>query len=111
MKLQLPITVLFTLTVANVVTAHMCFDNPAVWGLISQGSSLENPLNRKNGNSWLHHGAKKDTNVVLELIPGSSPKFPIVCGEAIGKSARAGDLCKNKRGGYITIYLPSNNTL
>lgn len=106
MQLLLSFIVLLTLTATNVATAHMCFDNPAVWGLESQGASLENPLNWQNGNSWLHHGAKKDTNAVLELTPGSSPKLPIVCGEAVGKSARAGDICKNNRGEYITIYLP-----
>lgn len=105
MILPLSIIVSFTLTAADVATAHMCFDNSAVWGLKSQGASLENPLNWQNSNSWLHHGAKKDTNTVLELIPSSSPKLSIVCGEALGKSAHAESICKNKRGKCITLYL------
>ena len=86
------------LSLPLLTSAHMIIEHPSVWGRKSQGSSLENPLNRGTGKNWPHHGATKDTSEVMELKAGQDKKLPIVCGEALGKADQAAKLCTVKAG-------------
>lgn len=103
--LTLSLTTLLS-TLPLLTTAHMLLDNGAVWGRNSQGSSLENPLNRQSGGNWLHHGASKDTDKFMQLTPGQPKVLPIVCGEAMRKNKQAGDLCKAKSGMHSPLPPP-----
>ena len=95
--MQLQLTLLATTTFLPLLaTAHMMLDHNAVWGRKSQGGSLENPLNSKSGDDWLHHKAKKDTNDFVVLTPGQGQELNIVCGEALGGNPKS--KCKTRGG-------------
>lgn len=100
------------------VKAHVIFSDISVWDGGDPLFKLEEPMTPDTPeNNWFCKGNPRKNTTPLELVPGSTLKIPIICGEApLGSNKQqATQFCNNDRnalhgGGGCSLSIANGDT-